>query len=87
MQALLTQMLWNSEEVHNAAARLCNTLPGYVDARRQYDEAAGQVQALIGYELFDRLCERLACCTAYETRAYYALGLGLRGELARGLCL
>lgn len=87
MQELLAQMLWNSEDVHTAAAQLCENLPGFQEAQRQYDETAGQVQALIGYELFDQLCEQLSRCSSYEVRAYYSLGLGLREALARELCL
>jgi len=87
MQELLAQMLWESEDVHTAAAQLCDSMPEFKEARQQYEETAEQVQSLIGYELLDRLCSQLSLCTSCEVRAYYCLGLGLREELVKALCL
>jgi len=85
MQDLLAKLLWDNEELHAAAAQLCEGQPGYLEAQQQYDKTAEKVQTLIGFELFDQFCSQLTCCNSYEVRAYYSLGLGLRKSVARAL--
>jgi len=85
MQDLIAKLLWDNEKLHQTAAQLCEEQPGYLEAQQQYDKTAEKVQALIGYELFDQFFSQLSCCNSYEVRAYYSLGLGLRGDIIRGL--
>lgn len=85
MQDLLAGLLWRNVEIDEAAERLKRTLPGFAEAERELEDLAGQLQAIAGYDLYDQYASRLARCIGYEAQAYYALGLGLRGELVRGL--
>ena len=87
MQELLSEMLWGCGEIHTAAARLCQTMPGYPEAYRRSEAASQQIQDLLGYELSNQLLEQLNLSVSYELRAYYCLGLGLREELAQALNL
>ena len=59
----------------------------FAEAQRDYDALAEQIQAAAGYDLYDRYFSQLMRYSAYELRAYYALGLGLRKELAQVLGL
>lgn len=86
MQDILSN-LWCSDNIHQAAYQLREALPGFVEAQRDYDALAEQIQAAAGYDLYDRYFSQLMRYSAYELRAYYALGLGLRKELAQGLGL
>lgn len=87
MQDLLTELLWRNEEISEAADRLRRSLPGFSQAEQAYDDLADQVQAAVGYDLYDRFFTQLMRYTSYEVQAYYSLGLGLRGELAQALGL
>lgn len=81
MQKLLTELFWGNEELHHAAAERCKALTGYWDAQLEYDKVAEEVQALIGFELYDQFLMRLNQYSGYETRAYYSLGLNLRQDI------
>ncbi len=87
MQDLLSELLWQNEEIDEAAARLCASLPGFSEAEQQYSDISRQVRDIIGSELHDQLYCQFMRYTNYEVQAYYSLGLGLRGELARALGL
>ena len=86
MQDILSN-LWCNDNIHQAAYQLREALPGFAEAQRDYDALAEQIQAAAGYDLYDRDFSQLMRYSAYEPRAYYALGLGLRKELAQGLGL
>ena len=83
MQELFSKLLWDNPDLCQTAERLRETLPGFQEAQREYNALAEQVQAAAGYDLYDRYFTRLTRCTSYEAQAYYALGLGLREEIAR----
>lgn len=87
MQDLLSELLWQNEEIDEAAARLCALLPGYCEAEQQYDAAVRRVRELIGPEPYEEFYRQFMRYTNYEVRAYYSLGLGLREELVRALGL
>lgn len=87
MQDLLSELLWQNEEIDEAAARLCASFPGFSEAERQYSDISRRVRDIIGSELHDQLYCQFMRYTNYEVQAYYSLGLGLRGELARALGL
>lgn len=85
MQHLLTELLWRNVEIDEAADRLCQTLPGYQEAKQAYDGLAEQVKTIVGYDLYTRYFAHLIHYTNYEVCAYYSLGLGLRKELIQAL--
>lgn len=85
MQDVLIKLFWGNEELFQKADELCMALPGYSDAKRDYDSIAETVENLIGYDLYEQLYTKFMCFTDYEIKAYYSLGLGLRGELLRSL--
>ena len=87
MQDLLVELLWRNTEVDEAADRLRKSLPGFSEAERDFEVLEEQVRAIAGYDLYDRYAVRLAQYNDFQIRAYYALGLGLREELARRLRL
>ncbi len=83
MQELFSKLLWDNPDLCQTAERLRETLPGFQEAQREYE----QVQAAADYDLYDRYFTQLMRYSDFEVRAYYALGLGLRGALARELGL
>lgn len=85
MQDLLAELLWRNVEIDEAADRLRKTLPGSSEAERAYDDLSEQIREIAGPELYDRYFTQLMRHTGYEVRAYYALGLGLRGEMVQNL--
>lgn len=85
MQDVLTKLFWGSEEIFQKADELCRALPGYSDAKQDYDSVAETVQSLVGYDLYDQLYTKFMRLTGYELKAYYSLGLGLREELLHSL--
>ena len=87
MQELFSKLLWDNPDLCQKAERLRETLPGFQEAQREYNALAEQVQAAAGYDLYDRYFTQLMRYSDFEVRAYYALGLGLRGALARELGL
>lgn len=87
MQNLLAELFWKPEEVTQRADQLCQTLPGYPEAKQEYDDVAEKIQAIVGYELYDQFFTRLMRYTNYEICAYYAFGLGLREDVIRALQL
>jgi hypothetical protein len=87
MQDLLANLLWQNEEIDEAADRLRRSLPGFPEAEQAYDTLAARLRAAAGPELYDQFYNCFMRYTGYEVQAYYTLGLGLRGELARALGL
>ena len=87
MQDLLAEVLWSNTEIDEAAARLCQTLPGFSNAKQAYDDLSEQVRELAGHDLYDQYFAQLIRYTGYEVQSYYSLGLGLREELVKALGL
>ena len=87
MQELLAELLWRNFEVDKAADRLRKTLPGFPEAQQDYEDLTEQIRSIAGPDLYDQFYNCFMCYTGYEVQAYYALGLGLRGALARELGL
>lgn len=87
MKDLLTKLLWRNPEIDEAASRLKKELPGFSEAEREFEALAEEIRAIAGYALYDRYVSRLMRYSDYEVRAYYALGLGLRGEMVQALDL
>jgi len=85
MQDLLARLLGRSPEIDEAADQLCQTMPGYQEAKQAYDALADQIRALAGCDLYDRYFSRLMQYSNYEVSAYYSLGLGLRKDIVQAL--
>lgn len=84
---ILTELFWNPEEIGKGADQLCQMLPGYLEAKRQYEKTAEEVRAIIGYNLYEDFCTKLIQYTNYEVYSYYFFGLGLREDLVKALKL
>ena len=44
MQDLLAELLWRNVEIDEAANRLCQTLPGFSEAKQAYDNLSEQLR-------------------------------------------
>ncbi len=87
MGDLFAELFWRGTELDEAAGRLCETLPGFSEARQAYDELSEQVREAAGASLFDEYFAQLIRYSSYEIRAYYSLGLGLREKILKALGL
>lgn len=85
MQELFAELFWENTEIPEKAAQLCERLPGFDAARREYGETAQKVQDILGYQLYDQFQQQFLRYTGYEVRAYYAVGLGLREQAVQWL--
>ena len=54
MQDLLANLLWQNEEIDEAADRLRRSLPGFPEAEQAYDTLAARLRAAAGPELYDQ---------------------------------
>ena len=87
MQDLLAELFWNVLDAPGAVTEFLDALPGYQEARREYEEVAEQIAAKAGFDLYDEFQNKLLTYSDYEVRAYYGFGLGLRKELIRQMLL
>lgn len=85
MQDLFAELLWRSVEIDEAAARLCQTLPGFQEAEQTYEVLSEQLRTAAGRDLYDHYFSQLIRYTNYEVQAYYSLGLGLREDIVKAL--
>ncbi len=85
MQDLLLQLLGPSDELSHKVYELSHAMPGYQEADQTYNALAQQVRTILGSRLHDQYEAALVELCSYEARAYYAIGLGLRRELAASL--
>lgn len=83
MQDLLLHLLQENDEISHKVHELVHEAPGYQKALQEYNAVAQQVRAVLGYDLLDAYEAAFNRCSCYESTAYYALGLGLRQELAK----
>lgn len=83
MQDLLTELLWHNDAIDNAAVQLRQSMPGFLEAQRNYNSLAGQIRERAGHELYDEYFAQLMRYSGYEVFAYYSLGLGMRQEIAK----
>ncbi|NBI10824.1 hypothetical protein D1641_12485 [Colidextribacter sp. OB.20] len=84
-QTILQILFLDNPEIPAEIASFCNSLPKYVQAEQEYNQAAQELAGLIGYEQFSRFEEALNWHLAAEARACYLFGLGLRQKLLREL--
>ena len=83
MQQLLAQLFWLNAEVPEAVERFLDTVPSYQAAKREYEQAARQIEAAVGLPAYEDYFAKLADFGSYLQGGYYAFGLGLRQELIR----
>lgn len=83
MNKNLYQLLLDNPTLPEQVLSLCQTLPGYEEAERDYHQNAEQIAELVGFEVYDAFEKALFCYTELEIRAYYLFGLGLRQEILR----
>lgn len=84
-QTILQTLFLDNQEIPAEIAKFCNTIPEYVQAEREYDQAVKELLALIGYEKYSRFEEALTSHISCEVRASYLFGLGLRREILEGM--
>lgn len=87
MGDMLSNILRQETETAQAAWELLKTLPDYKESRQQLEQASEFIRAQVGFSAYDAWESAWLECSAWEVRVYFALGLGLRGELIRGLML
>ena len=85
MNTILYSLFEDNPRSPGELNRFCREMPGYLEARQEFDQAADQVIQLVGYRLYARLEEAMNAYQAYEVRAGYFFGLGLRQELLAAL--
>lgn len=83
MQDLLFQLLWGNTDISRKAHALALAAPGYEAAFQTYQAAHQKLQALVGFDALDDYDVAFSRLHCYQNDAYYALGLGLRQELAK----
>lgn len=84
-QTILQTLFLDNPEIPGEIAQFCDSLPEYVQAEREYNQAAQELMELIGYEQYARFEEALNWHLTCEIRAHYLFGLGLRRELLQEL--
>ena len=84
-QTILQTLFLDNPELPAEIARFCASLPEYVQAERDYMQAAQELKELVGYERFNHFEEAVSWHMAAENRAYYLFGLNLRRKLLEEL--
>ncbi len=85
MQDLLIRILYDSPEISGKVCELGRAMPGYEEAAQAVEAVEKEAVAILGLAFYDRLYSALGTLFNYESRAYFAVGLGLREELIRSL--
>lgn len=83
MQELLFELLWANTILDRKAHALATAAPGYEEASQAYQDASQRLLALVGFDVLNDYTVILQRLQNYQLDAYYALGLGLRQELAK----
>jgi len=84
-QTILQTLFLDNPELADEIAHFCDGLPEYVQAERDFQQAAREVADLIGYEHYSRFEEAMTWHLSLENRAYYLFGLGLRRDILEGI--
>ena len=83
MQDILLKSLWYNTELSHKVRELSRAMPGYQEAAQAHEAIAKQLEDLLGFELYDQYSTALMRFLDYDAFAWYALGLGVRGELVQ----
>lgn len=84
-QTILQTLFLDNPEIPVEISKFCDNLPEYVQAERDYNRAARELEALIGFERYEAFESAMTRHLALENKAYYLFGLKLRGEVLSGL--
>jgi len=82
---ILQTLFLDNPEISGEIARFCDSLPEYVQAERDFQQAVRELEALIGYERYIRFEEAMTWHMFLENRAYYLFGLKLRRDILEGI--
>ena len=85
MNPILYTIFEDNPQIPAEIFRFCRTLPDYLAAEERFEAQADQVSRLLGPELYLPFEEAMNAQLAYEARAHYLFGLGLRREVLEAL--
>lgn len=79
------ETLFCTPELDSEIAAFLAQDPKFVQAEREFYEAAGEMAQLTGYDRYDLFERRLGAYLNRMSDLYYLFGLGLRQELLHAL--
>ena len=85
MNMILDKLFQDNPGFPEEVVKFCQTIPGYREAEADFARQADQVSRLLGPELYLPFEEAMNAQLAYEARAHYLFGLGLRREVLEAL--
>ena len=85
MNMVLYKLFQDNPGLAGEVAKFCRTVPGYQTAEADFASQADQISRLVGPECYFPFEAAMNAQLAYEARAYYLFGLGLRRELLSAL--
>ena len=85
MNMILYKLFQDNPGLAGEVAKFCRTVPGYQTAEADFASQADQISRLVGPECYLPFEAAMNAQLAYEARAYYLFGLGLRRELLSAL--
>ena len=85
MNMILYKLFQDNPGLAGEVAKFCRTVPGYQTAEADFSSQADQISRLVGPECYLPFEAAMNVQLAYEARAYYLFGLGLRRELLSAL--
>ena len=85
MNNILNLLFQDNPELPREAAKFCRTVPGYQQAEADFCRLAEEVRRLLGTDFYLAFEQAMNAHQAYEVRAHYLFGLGLRREVLDAL--
>ena len=85
MNPILYTLFEDNPELPREAAKFCRTVPGYQQAEADFFRLAEEVRRLLGTDFYLAFEQGMNAHQAYEVRAHYLFGLGLRREVLDAL--
>ena len=85
MNMILYKLFQDNPGLAGEVAKFCRTVPGYQAAEADFARQADQICRLVGPERYLPFEAAMNAQLAYEARAYYLFGLGLRRDLISAL--
>lgn len=85
MNPILYTLFEDNPELPREAAKFCRTVPGYQQAEADFCRLAEEVRRLLGTDFYLAFEQAMNAHRAYEVRAHYLFGLGLRREVLDAL--
>ena len=85
MNNILNLLFQDNPELPREAAKFCRTVPGYQQAEADFFRLAEEVRRLLGTDFYLAFEQAMNAHPAYEVRAHYLFGLGLRREVLDAL--